>query len=125
MYGIPEDLDLAPFVGTSLDYIGLGIGTLQFVFSGNPYEKDRVITVEGCWELRDKDSGLIDKAIEPDERDVYRVHKVLSRRVTETKLKPQTSFSLIFDNGWILTIVDDSCQYETCHIFVGDREIHI
>ncbi|MCC6125046.1 MAG: hypothetical protein IT426_08800 [Pirellulales bacterium] len=125
MYGVPEDLDLAPFIGTTLDYIGIGKYEINFVFSGDPHEKDRIVNVGGYWEMRDAQSVLIDKAVEPDERNDYKIHKLLSKTVTDTKVKPPESFSFVFDNGWTLTFVDDSEHYESCHISVGDREIYI
>ncbi len=127
MYGVPEQLDLTPFVGKTLDYIGVGICQLQFVFGGNPYtEKNCVVTVEGYWEVRDGQSVVIDKAAENnDDRDSYRIHRLLSHTVTEAKVNPPRSFTLAFDNGWTLTFVDDSGNYESCHVYFGDREIHI
>jgi hypothetical protein len=126
MYGVPEQLDLTPFIGTTLDYIGVGKFQINFVFSGNPWkETDRTIAAEGYWEMRDSQSVVIDKATENDDRDAYRIHRLLSRTVTGTKVNPPESFTLTFDNGWTLTFVDDSSHYETCHVSVGDQEIHI
>jgi hypothetical protein len=126
MHGVPEQLDLTSFIGTTLDHIGLGKHQIQFVFSGDPRtEKDRVITAEGYWEMRDDQSLMIDNATEYDDRDVYRIHRLLSRKVSQTKVNPPESFTLVFDNGWTLTFVDDSSQYESCHIYVCDNEINI
>lgn len=126
MYGVPEQLDLAPFVGTTLENISLAKFQIQFIFGGDPWAgKHCVVAVEGYWEMRDAQSALIDKAIPPDERDVYKLHQVLGRTVTATQVKPPESFTLIFDNGWTLTFVDDSPQYESCHVYIGDNEIHI
>ena len=126
MRGAPEQLDLAPFIGTTLDYIGIGKYQIQFVFSGDPWKgKDRVVTAEGYWEIRDAQSVVIDKAMEHDDRDVYEIHHLLSHTVTETKVNAPESFTLIFDNRWTLTFVDDSSHYETCHVYVGDSEINI
>jgi hypothetical protein len=68
---------------------------------------------------------VIDKAAENDDRDVYRIHKLLSHAVTDAKIDPLESFTLVFDNGWTLTFVDNLKQYESCHIYIGDNEIHI
>jgi len=126
MYGIPEKLDLTPFIGTTLDYIGLGKYQIHFVFSGDPRkEKDRVVMAEGYWEMRDSQSVVIDKATDNDDRDNYKIHRLLSLTVAGTKISPPESFTLVFNNGWTLTFVDDSSQYETCHIYFGDSEIHI
>ncbi len=126
MYGVPEQLDLAPFVGTTLDCIGLGKYQIQFFFSGDPRTKKNCgVTVEGYWEARDAQSAVIDKAAENDDRDVYRIHRLLSRTVTRTKVNPPESFTLVFDNGWTLTFFDNSSQYESCHVWDGDSIIYI
>jgi len=126
MYGVPEQLDLTPFIGTTLDYIGVAKYQVHFVFGGDPWtEKNRGVTTQGYWEMRDSQSVVIDKATENDDREAFRIHRLLSHRVTEIKVSPPESFTLVFDNGWMLTFVDDSSQYESCHIQVGDREIHI
>jgi len=126
MYGVPKQLDLTPFIGTTLDYIGVGKYQIQFVFAGDPWiEKHRVVTAEGYWEMRDPQSVVIDKATENDDRDAFRIHRLLSHRVTEVKVSPPESFTFVFDNGWTLTLVDDSSEYESCHIYIGDSEIHI
>jgi hypothetical protein len=125
MYGVPQQLDLAPFIGTRLDCISIGKYQIHLSFSGDPWTKDRGVTVEGYWEMRDAQSAIIDKAAENDDRDAYRIHRLLSRTVTETKVNPPESFTLVFDNGWTLTIVDSSSQYESCHIYVGDSIIYI
>ena len=126
MYGVPEQLNLAPLIGTTLDYIGVGKYQLYFVFSGDPWKsKDCRITVQGYWEMRDAGSVVIDKAAENDARDAYRIHRLLSRAVVGTKINAPESFTIVFDNGWTLTFVDDLSQYESCHVDVGDGEIHI
>ena len=126
MYGVPAQLDLAPFVGATLDNIGLAKCQIQFIFGGDLWTgKKCVVAVEGYWEMRNAQSVLIDKAIPPDERDAYRIHSLLSRTVTDAKVNPPESFTLVFDNGWTLTFVDDSPQYESCHVYVGESEIHI
>jgi hypothetical protein len=126
MYGVSEQLDLTPFVGTTLDYIGISISQVLFLFSGNPWtEKDRSVAAEGYWEMRDNQSVVIDKATENDNRDIYKIHCLLSRTVVKTKINPPESFALVFDNGWTLTFVDDSNGYENHHITMGDIEIHI
>ena len=126
MNGVPDDLDLASFVGTTLDVISVAKYQLSFGFSGDSRtEKDRVIAVEGHWELRDAQSAVIDKATENDHRDVYRIHRLLSHTVAGTKVNPPESFTLVFDNDWTLTFLDNSSQYECCHVYVGDMEIHI
>lgn len=125
MYGVPAQLDLTPFVGTTLDQIRFGQFQIHFTFSGEPGTADRGVSVEGYWELRDGQSALIDAAVVNDERDSYKIHRLLGRTVTAIGLNPPKSLTLFFDNGLELTIVDDSDQYECCRISTGTEETHI
>jgi hypothetical protein len=125
MYGVPAQLDLTAFIGTALTGISIGQYQIHFLFSSDVGGGDRGITVEGGWELRDVESALIDKACALDERDVYRIHRLLGRKMTAARVSPPESFTLVFDNGLALTICDDSSEYESCHIFSGTGEVHI
>ena len=126
MNGVPALLDLTPFVSTTLDYITVSRYQITFVFSGDPRkEKDHWITAEGYWEIRDEQSVVVDNAMENDERDVYRFHRLLSCTVTETRVNPPTSFTLTFDNGLSLTFVFNLAGHECCSIETGKGEIHI
>jgi hypothetical protein len=125
MYGVPEDLDLTPFIGTTLDSLGISAGQIQFVFGGNQWWKNCVVTVEGYWEMRDDQSAVVDKATESGDREAYKIHRLLTHAVKDTKVNPPESFTLTFDNGWTLTFADDSSGYESCHIYIGDGAIHI
>jgi hypothetical protein len=111
---LPAQLDLTPFVGDALCQIGLGQYQVQFHFCGN-----RNVSVEGRWELRDANSNLIDEAMEHDEREAYKIHRLLGQTVTGVRIEAPRSFTLEFDNGFRLTVIDDSDRYETCQISLG------
>ncbi len=110
MYGVPEDLDLSRLVGDALDQVCLGAHELQFRFRGGT-----TLSVRGHWELHDDSGGLVDRALEPSERDCYRLHRLLGATVTGFALDAPRSFALAF-GGLRLTVFDDSDQYESFEI---------
>jgi hypothetical protein len=123
MYGVPSDLDLTRFYGAEV--IQLAIGTHQLQVHLQPGEGSslgqlQTIGIEGHWELRDGSGAVIDQAQDPATREVYRAHRVLGQRVTAGSLDAPKSFSLQFDNGLVLTVFDDSKQYESFFIQPGD-----
>jgi len=110
MHGVPADLDLSQFVGAELARIDLGQFILHFRFAA---EASPVIAVEGHWELRAPDGGLLDRQIDPADRDAYRIHVLLGRTVVGTEVDPPASFALLFDAGHTLRIFDSSRLYES------------
>jgi hypothetical protein len=118
MYKVPADLDLRAFDGTTLEQVV--IGSHQIVFHFDPQGS---IAIEGTWELRDQHGAVIDRSLEPSEREAYRVHSCLGRRVLSARVESSSSIVLTFDSGHVLRVMDDSDQYESFHIQPGD--IHI
>jgi hypothetical protein len=126
MYGISEQLDLAPFIGKTLDSVSITPFLINFAFSGNPLvDKDCVITAEGHWELHDAQFEMVDKYTEHSKREFYKIHRILGLRVLAFKVNPPDSFTLIFENDWALSLFDSSSNYESLHIYDGDVEVHI
>jgi hypothetical protein len=117
MYGVPKDLDLAAFQGSSLETISLGAFIIYFRFAA---EQPTGIGVEGDWELVAPDGTVVDRQMEPSKRDAYRIHVLLNRTVVGTEVAAPDSFSLQFDNGFTLRIFDHSTQYESFSIQPGD-----
>lgn len=117
MYGVPADLDLSAFVGAVLQRIDLGQFILHFWFAADP---ERMISVEGDWELRAPDGVLLDHQMELATREAYRVHALLGQSVTGYVVSPPTSFVFEFENGHTLRIVDSSREYESFSIQPGD-----
>ena len=107
MYGVPATLTLKHFVGATLIRVSLGEFQIQFHF-----HPESEITVEGRWELRDTAGGLVDQARSPAERDAYRRHVLLGRRIVEAHVDAPTSIALQFDSGHRLEIFDSSSEYE-------------
>lgn len=117
MYGVPANLNLAAFVGSQLEAITLGKWVIHFYFAMEPA---RVIGVEGHLELLDSGGTAIDRQQKPEERDAYRLHRILLREVVSYDVHAPEWFNLTFDNGMTLKIHDDSRQYESFSIQPGD-----
>jgi hypothetical protein len=78
------------------------------------------ISVEGRWELRDAAASLLDEMKPNAERDALYLHVLLAKIVDGFSLDAPRSFSLCFESGHVLTIFDDSSQYESFSIQPGD-----
>jgi hypothetical protein len=117
LHGIPATLDLAPFVGASLQRIDLGKWIIHFQFEMQP---TGVIGVEGEWELHDAQGSLIDRQQEPAERECYKLHHLLLHDVVSYEVQAPEWFSLTFDNGMVLKIYDRNPRYESFSIQPGD-----
>ena len=116
MYGVPADLPIQPFVGQELNQICLGRFQTQLPFSGAGS-----ISVEGRWELRDGAGDIVDRAEEHEIRESYRIHRLIDVPVARLSIDPPRSFTLFFDNGLVLTVFDDSEQYESFSINVDGQ----
>lgn len=120
MYGVPSDLDLTGFHGATLIQIALAEHTIQFIFQPPLPRPLHTIMVEGSWEVRDADAAVLDRVQEHTSREVFRIHKLLSRDVVSSSVEAPRSFTLRFDSGYELEIFDDSKQYESFSIQPGD-----
>ena len=116
MFGVPQNLPVATFVGKEFCQVCLGQFQIQFQASGTGS-----ISVEGKWELRDRSGNLVDSAQDHRERRSYRVHVVIGVPIIRVAVEPPRSFSLFFENGMCLTIFDDSSQYESFSVNLDGR----
>jgi hypothetical protein len=116
MHGVPQNLNLERFRGSILTQICLGEFQQQFHF----VEPSLSISVEGSWQVSNATGELIDRSLENKSRDAYRIHRLLGRSVVGQVVNPPQSFTLRFDNGWSLTVFDDSREYESFSIQPGD-----
>ena len=121
MNGVPVDLPVQSLVGREVTHIGLAMHQLKIHFDGGA-----LIDIEGSWNLRDRTGKVIDQQCDPPaERDVYRIHRLLSQAVTAASIDAPRSFTLTFASGDALTVLDDSPQYESFSLRVDGRELHI
>ena len=129
MYGVSANLPLYRFVGQTLECITICQYQISFNFSTG---RDAVCAM-GSWELHDENDYLIDKetAINLElkvalrDRENYRVHKIIGQDIVAYKIDSPLSFTLRFNNGYSLTIFDDSHQYEFISITIGTDDIII
>ena len=125
MYGVPDDLDLVPFAGATLTQICIGAHEVQFHFTGSqPGETAPSINVESTWTLYDSTGAVVDRASRedqlPSDREAYRLHVLLSRKVTSTTVAPPRSVALVFGGGYTLRIFDDNADGESFQIHPGN-----
>lgn len=109
IYGVPIVLDLSHFQSGTCKQIAIGEFQIQFHF-----HPSGTISVEGRSELRDPGGQIIDRSMEPPDRDSCKLHRIVGKSEDTTFLKAPDSFGLIFDNGYTLEIFDDSQQFEKC-----------
>lgn len=115
MYGVPASLSLERFVGATLIQIAIGEFQVQFRF-----QPEGEIAVQGRWELRDNAGRLVDQAQVTADREAYRVHQLLGRRITGAWVDAPKSIALQFDSGHRLDVFDSSQEYESFTIQPGD-----
>jgi hypothetical protein len=121
MHGVPADLPVQALVGCELDHIGLAMHQIQLHFHGGAH-----ISIESGWHLKDGRGNLIDQAIDPPAaRKSYQIHRLLQQAVTAASIDPPRSFTVTFENGDALTILDDLPRYESFSLRVGGREFYI
>lgn len=121
MYGVPVDLPLQCFVGCEFNQICIGSFQVQLHCSGSGS-----ISIEGRWELRDKDGEMIDASQEHINRKSYQLHRIIDLPITGFIVDPPRSFTLLFDAGLRLSVFDDSIQYESFSVHLnGEPSLHV
>ena len=116
MYGLQQDFDATIFVGQELIQICFSANTVDFTFSG-----DILITLESSFIYRSTPTGADHReAVPVSSSDLMHLigHKIDSATATS-----DGTLALIFDNGHALTFLDDSTDYESYSIRIGQREI--
>ena len=117
MYGLPEDVDLSMFSGCTLESVTFTQNTIHLAF-----DRSTSITLESSYAYY---SGVAANA--PEHKTVPPVGSQLMRLVGHSVAlaarSTQGGLLLQFDDGQSLDILDDSTEYESFRITVGDREI--
>jgi len=116
MHGVPADLDLHRFHGATLTQVVISEFQVQFVF----ISPQLIIGVEGAWEIRSVDGDIVDHSLPNDQRDSFKVHRLLARTIAASVVNTPQSFTITFDNGWSLSVFDSSREYESFSINPGD-----
>ena len=107
MHGVPADLDLHRFHGATLTQVVISEFQVQFVF----ISPQLIISVEG---------DIVDHPLPNDQRDSFKVHRLLARTIAASVVDTPRSFTITFDNGWSLSVFDSSREYESFSINPGD-----
>jgi hypothetical protein len=115
MYGVPANLDLTQFIDATLEQVCIGQFQVQFHF--HPVGS---IGVEGDWKLQGPDGSIVDQNQENENREVFRLHQLLGKRVVRTSVDPPRSLTLHFELGHELWVFDNSEQFESFSIQPGN-----
>ena len=113
MHGVNKTLNLSDFNGATLIQICIGQYQIQLHF-----HPDKVVSIEGKWELWDVSGMLVDYGAEDSviPNDSLHLHILLGRCINNYSVSASTSFSLYFTSGYVLTIFDNSKHYESFSI---------
>ena len=115
MYGVPEDLDLSPFVGWQLNQICIGPYDLQFHVSGRGsiscYGEVRVQLDGETYRVFGKDGW----------RDVSSFPKIVGRDVTAWSRDSIHEFSLALTGSAIIRFRSEDEAYEDFTVGVRDK----
>jgi hypothetical protein len=119
VYGVPSDLDLAPFAGAKLINIGLGVANTLFVFQMKALEY-ATINAEGRWEAV-SEGGQMTRAGSGNYQltGTLPPTDLLGCEVKGSTLHPPTSFDLHLTNDITLVFHDDSDEFESLTIEPG------
>lgn len=120
MYGIPKDLDLSPFVGSTLIQVCIGPHDLQLYFAqaGEPV-RSASISIWSHFELRDRHGVVVESGAPSDVRTRYTAD-LLNVVVSAVSVERPSAIALTFETGHTLRVTDDSERYESFAIQPGD-----
>jgi len=92
------------------------VSQIQFRF-----DDDHVISVEGGWEIVDASGCRVDRTQNHSDRTAYHVHAILESPVEAFRIDAPNSFTLCFQNGYALTVFDNSDDFESFSIQPEDH----
>ena len=118
MHGLPADFDPGMFVGHELIQVSFTVNTVHLCFDG-----DIAITMESSFTLRPGPAAETMTQSLPVEWSPIMV--LLGRRVHSARATAEGMLVLEFEGGGMLSCLDDSKEYESYHIRIGDREIAV
>ncbi len=117
MYKFSQDIDLSHLTGGEVVQVSHAQYSLVFCL-----EPNNQINIEGAWRILDRNGQVVDEGNEQEKKDAYRTHRLLGQKIQRCIAVNPTLLVVEFENGWKLEILDDSEQYESCHI---SPNIHI
>jgi hypothetical protein len=114
MYGLPVTFDTSVFVGRELDEVCFTTNTITFSFKGV------LITVMGSFIHRDKQRTTANKQRVPVSSSS--LMSLAGKAVRLAEAREDGTLTLYFTNGNALILLDDSQEYESYTIRIGDEE---
>jgi len=111
MHGFAKDLDLSHLISGELTSVSIDQNNIYFAFV-----PDNHICISGEWKVIDDKNSLVDGGILGEDKDAYKIHKLLGKKIKDYKINSPKSLFIIFNNNWILEIIDNSDHYESCSI---------
>jgi hypothetical protein len=119
MHGLPTDFDFNVLIGHLLELLCFSQNTISLNFSG-----DVMITIEGGFSYSRDPTNVPPKVLQVPvvESDVM---ALLGQTITKASGDERGTLTLEFGNGARFMCYDDSTQFESYHIVIGDKEIHV
>ncbi len=119
MYKLPKGFDGAFFIGKTLELVSFSVNSVFFSFGENVS-----ITVESSLLYRE---GAQDDLAEVQTVPIKesRLMQLVDHAVTRVHADEEGTLSLMFDNGHVLQLFDDSSNFESYSINDGSREIFV
>jgi len=116
MYGLPKGFDASEFVGQELVQICFTANTISLAFDG-----DVLVTLLSSF-------GYSTTSNEVNRRETVPVSSsdlmhLIGKSVRSASAEPDGTLTLVFQDGATFTCLDDSREYESYSIHIGDREI--
>jgi hypothetical protein len=116
MYGLPIDFDGSEFVERQLIQISFTENTIHLVFEG-----DVSLTLLSTFKYRLAQSDTTYEETIPVLSS--QLMGLIGDKVKSATASRNGELSLLFGTGGNLTCVDDSTEYESYSIHIGDKEI--
>jgi hypothetical protein len=116
MYGLPKDFSALIFVGQELVEICFTVNTAHLVFDG-----EVSITLLSSYVYTSSSNNVSRKETVPVLSSSL-MH-LIGKKVSSATAKTDGTLTLMFEDGASLILLDDSRDYESYSIRIGDREI--
>ncbi len=118
MYGLPKDFDGSVFIGKEIIQICFAVNQVSVQF-----EKITVTSEASFGYSLTKDRGA-EKVYQIPVRS-SEIMELVGHAVTEVTVEGPGGLCLHFDNGHSLIFYDEMSNYESYHIYLSDKAIHV
>ncbi len=115
MYGLPSSFNTSLLVGKELSEVSFSANTVSLSFGDYA-----LITVMGSFVHRCKDSTYVNKETIPLSSSA--LMSLVGKTVRLAEARQDGTLSLHFENSDVLVLLDDSKQYESYIIRIGNEE---